>query len=239
MIRFFRNTRKTLAVENKLAGYLRYAIGEILLVVIGILIALSINNWNERRLENIQEQQLLIGLKSEMEENIQKLKVVIHEHQTANEAANALFDLYKTNAENISPDSIQALIRHTEMNFTYDPSMGTLNSIISSGQLYYISNSELKSLLASLDDKITDTFESTNSITEIKHDLGYRAKLDFIEPDFADGVKINKNKWLASKAFYNWLFNHSIHRRDGLKEENILLENMEYILEIIEKELNK
>jgi hypothetical protein len=93
-------------------------------------------------------------------------------------------------------------------------------------------------LLASLDDKITDTFESTNSITEIKHDLGYRAKLDFMEPDFVDGVKINKNKWLASKAFYNWLFNHSIHRRDGLEEENILLENMEYILEIIEKELN-
>ncbi len=52
MIRFFRNIRQKLAAENKVMAYLRYAIGEILLVVIGILIALQINNWNEHRKEN-------------------------------------------------------------------------------------------------------------------------------------------------------------------------------------------
>ena len=49
MLRFFRNIRKELAAENKVMAYLRYAIGEIILVAIGILIALQINNWNERR----------------------------------------------------------------------------------------------------------------------------------------------------------------------------------------------
>ena len=49
MLRFFRNIRQKLAAENKVMAYLRYAIGEIILVVIGILIALQINNWNERR----------------------------------------------------------------------------------------------------------------------------------------------------------------------------------------------
>ena len=47
MLKFFRNIRKQLAAENKVAKYLRYAVGEIILVVIGILIALQINNWNE------------------------------------------------------------------------------------------------------------------------------------------------------------------------------------------------
>ena len=49
MIKFFRKIRQKLLTENKLSKYLIYAIGEIILVVIGILIALSINNWNEDR----------------------------------------------------------------------------------------------------------------------------------------------------------------------------------------------
>ena len=49
MIKFFRKIRQRLLTENRLGKYLLYAIGEILLVVIGILIALSINNWNEER----------------------------------------------------------------------------------------------------------------------------------------------------------------------------------------------
>ena len=53
-MKIFRNVRQQLAAENKVMAYLRYAIGEILLVVIGILIALQINNWNEHRKENVK-----------------------------------------------------------------------------------------------------------------------------------------------------------------------------------------
>lgn len=56
MINFFRKTRKKLADDNKFLKYSRYAIGEILLVVIGILIALSINNWNEGKKINVTRQ---------------------------------------------------------------------------------------------------------------------------------------------------------------------------------------
>jgi hypothetical protein len=49
MIKFFRKIRQNLLVENKTGKYLKYAFGEIVLVVIGILIALQINNWNERK----------------------------------------------------------------------------------------------------------------------------------------------------------------------------------------------
>lgn len=53
MIKRFRNIRHTLLNEGKTSRYLKYAIGEIVLVVIGILIALQINNWNEDRKENL------------------------------------------------------------------------------------------------------------------------------------------------------------------------------------------
>ena len=57
MIKFFRHIRKSLISENKMGKYFKYAIGEILLVVIGILIALQINNWNQKRLEKIQSKE--------------------------------------------------------------------------------------------------------------------------------------------------------------------------------------
>ena len=70
MIRFFRNIRQKLAAQNKFAAYMRYAIGEILLVVIGILIALQVNSWNEQRKLHINELHYLANLKNDLKLNI-------------------------------------------------------------------------------------------------------------------------------------------------------------------------
>ena len=59
MIKLFRNIRQNLLMENKTGKYFKYAIGEIVLVVIGILIALQINNWNEHKKEQAFEKEIL------------------------------------------------------------------------------------------------------------------------------------------------------------------------------------
>jgi uncharacterized membrane protein YgaE (UPF0421/DUF939 family) len=59
MIKFFRKIRKRMLTENRFSKYLIYAIGEIVLVMIGILLALQINNWNEHRKDQIKEQVIL------------------------------------------------------------------------------------------------------------------------------------------------------------------------------------
>jgi len=69
MIRFFRNVRQKLAAENNVSKYLRYAIGEILLVVIGILIALQVNNWNEGRKDKKFEQEILSLIDQNLEQD--------------------------------------------------------------------------------------------------------------------------------------------------------------------------
>ncbi|MGB5170011.1 MAG: DUF6090 family protein [Eudoraea sp.] len=74
MINFFRKIRKKLLVENKTWKYLKYAIGEIILVVIGILIALQVNNWNENRKVENYKLELLIQLKEDINNDIHYLK---------------------------------------------------------------------------------------------------------------------------------------------------------------------
>ena len=70
MIKFIRKIRQKLLTENKFRKYLLYAIGEIVLVVIGILIALQINNWNEDRKERIVEKKIYENLLSDIKEDI-------------------------------------------------------------------------------------------------------------------------------------------------------------------------
>ena len=77
MLRFFNRIRKQLAKENRFFQYSRYAIGEILLVVIGILIALQIDNWNNTREEKRVEEDLLLGLQNNLQMNINKLEKLI------------------------------------------------------------------------------------------------------------------------------------------------------------------
>ncbi|HKK12081.1 MAG TPA: DUF6090 family protein, partial [Flavobacteriaceae bacterium] len=70
MIRFFQNIRKQLATENKVGSYMRYAIGEIVLVVLGILIALYINNWNEQRKTENRIVEILKEVQNDLGKNI-------------------------------------------------------------------------------------------------------------------------------------------------------------------------
>ena len=66
MLKFFRQIRYNLMSENKTGKYFKYAFGEIILVVIGILIALQINNWNENRKDRILEKEYLTRLKDDI-----------------------------------------------------------------------------------------------------------------------------------------------------------------------------
>jgi len=70
MIKFFRNIRQSLVMENKTSKYLKYAIGEIILVVIGILIALQINNWNESRQNEAKITNILEDIQKDLSDDV-------------------------------------------------------------------------------------------------------------------------------------------------------------------------
>ncbi|WGK65856.1 DUF6090 family protein [Croceiramulus getboli] len=74
MIKFFRHIRQRLLSKNKFSRYLLYAIGEIILVVIGILIALQINNWNQSRIRTKEELSILKVLKTGLDTDLRDLR---------------------------------------------------------------------------------------------------------------------------------------------------------------------
>ncbi|MCA0931767.1 hypothetical protein LCM02_04835 [Lutimonas saemankumensis] len=93
MIPFFRKIRKKMADDNRPLKYARYAIGEIILVVIGILIALQINNWNEERKLKEIEKQYLMSIKSGINLSQKELMRVIDDSKEISKSADTLIML--------------------------------------------------------------------------------------------------------------------------------------------------
>jgi len=92
MIRFFRTLRKRLLAENRVSKYLLYAIGEILLVVIGILIALQIDTWNEARKNRAFEKEVLGQIKENLLQDQMVLQAVARSYREAVAASEKLLD---------------------------------------------------------------------------------------------------------------------------------------------------
>ena len=77
MISFFRKIRQKLLSQNRVTRYLVYALGEIALVMIGILLALQVNNWNQSNKDNLLEKTFLNKLKSNLQDDVNLYKDII------------------------------------------------------------------------------------------------------------------------------------------------------------------
>jgi len=97
MLSYFRKIRKQLANDNPSMKYLRYAIGEIVLVVIGILIALQINTWNEERNKRQEEQFLLENLLENLQTNLALLSEGTLQLEDFNESAEIILQVLRSN----------------------------------------------------------------------------------------------------------------------------------------------
>jgi len=112
MINFFRKIRKQLADDNKPLKYMRYAIGEIVLVVVGILIALQINSWNADRINNQEERRYLIRLTNEVRSEVNYLKVIKDDFSDMNKGLQRIIKQWQSDIPVIQ-DTVQYLQDYT------------------------------------------------------------------------------------------------------------------------------
>jgi len=136
MIKFFRKIRQNSISKNKTVDYLKYAIGEIFLLVIGILIALSINNWNEQQKREALKENYILSIKKDLEQDIFEINAY---SETINKSLNNLNNL-KNRLQNPSAniDTLIQIARY-EFNPNYIVAKrfnnNTFNSLISTGNI--------------------------------------------------------------------------------------------------------
>ncbi|MCA0154404.1 DUF6090 family protein [Winogradskyella vincentii] len=158
MIKFFRKIRYNLMSENKTGKYFKYAIGEILLVVVGILIALQINNWNENRINANKENTILTSIHKEFKLNKKQLDSVVGEHQIAHRSCAKVISMFpiKSKPEQVVLDSLGAHLWWSYGGVTFNPSQTSINALQSTSSFDIIKNETLRDLLISWNDLITD-----------------------------------------------------------------------------------
>jgi len=133
--------------ENKFSKYLMYAIGEIVLVVIGILIALSINNWNQKRIQKLEEQTIVKNIHIEYLQNKTVLKSRIEEVELCEAALKQLMNFIGKDEAFLKKQNVDSLLFYAIDPPIFRPSENTISGLIQSGRLELIQNQDLVNLI--------------------------------------------------------------------------------------------
>jgi len=154
MIKFFRNIRQTLIMENKTANYLKYAIGEIVLVVIGILMALGINSWYNARQIKAGNKIYLTKMLDDLDTTIKRLSFIVYDKKgelreagfsSLQEAASACDSLLKLTYSGLNENNFNYVIsaRIHSGNSLLNVSDYTYTEMLNTGRLYTLQSDTL------------------------------------------------------------------------------------------------
>ena len=149
MIKFFRKIRQRLLTENKFSKYLLYAIGEIVLVVIGILIALQLNTWNNNRINKDKEQVYLVGLKNDLENQITAFNGRLQIFDSIIDKGEAIINEFTEIGKLTEIDSINDKLSYMMYALNYPEVNTTFNELNTTGQINLIQKKLIRSKIIS------------------------------------------------------------------------------------------
>ncbi|MFH6768285.1 DUF6090 family protein [Gaetbulibacter aquiaggeris] len=248
MIKLFRNIRQNLLKEGKKAKYFKYAVGEIVLVVIGILIALQVNNWNENRISIIKKEKLLNALKIEFTSNLTQLEKVLYFDSIVLEGTKRLMRIDPENSIEITSDSMPNWLQNASFRWTFNPINGALRSGISSGQIHLIKNDSLVNLLFGWQDFVADSRENEERcvaaviaarpiIEKYIRNLDYRRT--YIIALRKSRFPSDYQSLFTDPLFEDYLGERYLSMDEALFELKQVKKQNNLILELIDLELNK
>ena len=237
--------------ENKTGKYMKYALGEILLVMIGILLALQVNNWNEVRKMRVDSITFLQRLSHEIQQNVTATIEEIRVETAQAESSNALLNMF---LEEVTPGSsrkIDSLIFIIMNSNSINVKQGTLTEGLNTGKVALIASDSLKSKLYSLtsfieDIKYMERIESNDILDNLTPFLYKNFNYRTMDRGFADHKEqLQRSKFdsqqnlelLNSMEFESIIDNRFYNNNNSLKRYKSLLAEFESINELINKSL--
>lgn len=234
MIKFFRKIRQNLIETGKTGKYLKYAIGEIILVVIGILIALQVNNWNEKKLEENKLQTIFNIISKDLEGDILKIKEILGFYKKREPYSKHVLD-GKLTANDYTDSTYFNLI-------TYSPDI----SVTTRGFNLLTSTSNSKAVTDSLQISITEFYTTSISrfdflknyvVSDIEDNFSYWKKNFEWYPDYILRQNLDEfiNYTLTNSDYKNRVANYYfVHYNVSIRFLEEFIENANYVI----KELN-
>jgi hypothetical protein len=171
MIKFFRKIRQNLLSEGKTGKYLKYAIGEIVLVVIGILIALSINNWNENRKSKRVVKEIYRNLEASLVQDSTQVQRILKFNTKSLEVQKELIlnEKHKKSIE-IYENNLVELFENIYLGiYSFFPKKGIYNSIVSKNGMNLINSKQIKTSLINLYDHQYERYDYMDATVESKY----------------------------------------------------------------------
>jgi type II secretory pathway pseudopilin PulG len=252
MLRFFRQIRQRLLTDNKFSKYLLYAIGEIVLVVIGILIAISIDNWNQERILKREEQVALQNLKQDFQYNREALQKNIAITQKTIESNLQVLNYTGSKPKPGTEEAFNVLINDVTVTSEFFPKNSFLDDLMNSGRLQIIRSAGLREKLSSWKpafEHIKEEERQTKSYSDpllnfiIKNGSWLNAdevattqaiaKYNFPK----SGFEVDNRNLLGYLEFENMIENLVIYHERVLSSQKKGLQLIEEILDLINKEI--
>lgn len=193
MIKFLRNIRHQLINEGKTSKYLKYAVGEIVLVVIGILIALQINNWNNARLNKIAELNFYLNFKEQMIEDIHEIEGNIeYNNNYINQFKHAVQIIEKNDRSKL--DSLTQISMNLTKYSDVNRQVNIYESLVNSGEIKLLKNTFIKEEIR----KLEELYIYISKMEEIHRDV----ILNEVAMAISDNFKILTQEVLNADNLY-------------------------------------
>ena len=255
MIKFFRRIRYDLMEKNKTGKYFKYAIGEIILVVIGILIALQINNCNEKRKVAAEEHLLLSNLSLSFERKLEELENKNAGRTKNIQQINKLLDIISTKELSVPDEDIYGYLGDLFIWFAVNEEFSVIDMLYSSGSINTISNDLLKAKLIEWPDKMEEMLEEQRVVQElVVKELNPLIRNYVSSANTFNSFMRNENPeeelinspfpnnimgLLSDRQFESLISEKLIYLYTNVEDTEILITDAKYILKLIEQDLKQ